>query len=277
MLWGLAALLGCCTQSACRPLDPDDNAQRIAGTALMQRETLPAGPFNLTTFVRIGAPHEPLHIYIEGDGHAWQSRGEPALDPTPRQAMGLKLAARDPAANVVYLARPCQFAGHDSHCDVAYWTGRRYSREVIAAMSGAVSHYAALAPGSAIHLIGYSGGGTLAVLIAAQRGDIASIRTVAGNLDVDEVMRLHAVSPMPLSVNPIDQAYRVATIPQIHFSGSADRVVPAAIAERFARAAGGECVQTRIVVGMGHESRWDERWPALLAQPPRCGKVDFPD
>ena len=238
---------------------------------MLRRQNLHAGPFLLTSFARIGAPREPIDIYIEGDGHAWQSRSAPALDPTPRQAMGLKLAAKDPAANVVYLARPCQFTGHDSNCDAVYWTSKRYSREVIAAMNDAVSHYADLAPGSGLHLIGYSGGGTLAVLIAMLRNDVASIRTVAGNLDVDEVTRLHSVSPMPLSVNPINEAYRVAAIPQIHFSGAADRVVPPSIAQRFARAAGGTCVQTRIIAGVGHESGWDERWPSLLTELPRCG------
>jgi hypothetical protein len=270
LIWGCVALLGCCVQTACR--SPDRDAQRIAGPASLQRQTVHAGLFVLTSFARIGAPREPIDVYIEGDGHAWQSRGAPALDPTPRQAMGLKLAAKDPAANVVYLARPCQFTEPDLHCDVAYWTGKRYSPEVIEAMNEAVSHYAALAPGSALNLIGYSGGGTLVILIAVLRNDVASIRTVAGNLDVDEVTRLHAVSPMPLSVNPINEAYRVAAIPQIHFSGGADRVVPPSIAQRFARAAGGTCVQTRTIAGMGHESRWDERWPLLLTQLPRCGE-----
>jgi pimeloyl-ACP methyl ester carboxylesterase len=254
----------------CRSLEPNDNALRIAGSASLLRERLEAGPFVLTSFVRLRDPRRPIDIYIEGDGHAWRSRSEPALDPTPREAMGLKLAVQDPAANVVYLARPCQFTAPDSHCDVAYWTGKRYSLEVISAMDQAVSHYAALSPGSALHLIGYSGGGTLAILIAARRSDVASIRTVAGNLDVDAVMRLHSVSPMPLSVNPIDEARQVASVPQIHFSGGADRVVPPSIAERFARAAGGTCVQTRIIAGMGHEGPWDERWAALLTQPPHC-------
>jgi hypothetical protein len=272
-MWAWAALLGCCWQMGCGSLDPDDNAQRIAGPALLQRKPLHAGAFVLTSFARIGVPGEPIDIYIEGDGHAWQSRTEPAPNPTPRQAMGLRLAAKDPAANVVYLARHCQFTTRDPHCEMAYWTSKRYSREVIEAMNEAVSHYAALSPGSALHLIGYSGGGTLAVLIAGERNDIASIRTVAGNLDIDEVMRLHTVSPMPLSVNPIDEAYQVAAIPQIHFSGAADRIVPPSIAERFARAVGGACVQTRIIAGMGHESRWDERWPALLAEVPRCNEL----
>jgi Serine hydrolase (FSH1) len=257
--------------SACASRDPGENARRIAGPAHLRRESLQTGAFVLTSFVRFGDAREPLHIYIEGDGYAWRSRTEPSRDPTPRRAMALQLAAKDPAANVVYLARPCQFIEHDSHCDVAYWTGKRYSRDVIASMDEAVSHYAALAPGQALQLIGYSGGGALAVLIAARRGDVESIRTVAGNLDVGEVMRLHGVSPLPLSLNPLSEASRVAAIPQIHFSGSRDRVVPPSIAQRFAQAAGGRCVRTLVIAGADHESGWASRWSSLLELTPRCG------
>jgi pimeloyl-ACP methyl ester carboxylesterase len=256
--------------SACASLDPNANADRIAGPAQLRRETLHTEPFRLTSFVRIGAPREPIHLYIEGDGRAWQSRTTPSSDPTPQHAMGLQLAAKDPAANVVYIARPCQFSAHDPHCEVAYWTGKRFSPEVIAAVNEAVSHYAALAPGQPVHLIGYSGGGTLAVLIAARRQDVASIRTIAGDLDLDAVTRLHGVSPMPQSLNPIREAQHVAAIPQIHFSGADDQVIPPAIAAAFASAVGGACVQTQTIAGIGHAGRWPEIWPAMLAQIPRC-------
>jgi pimeloyl-ACP methyl ester carboxylesterase len=267
----LAVLLGGYALTACAAVDLDERARRIAEPAQLRRESLRTDPFLLTAFVRLGAAQRPIDIYIEGDGHAWISRSEPALDPTPRQAMALQMAARDPAANVVYLARPCQFTAYDPRCEPAYWTGKRYSTEVIAALDQAISHYAAFAPGQGLNLIGYSGGGTLAVLIAARRTDVASIRTVAGNLDVDAVMRLHQVSAMPQSVNPIHEADRVAAIPQIHFSGGADRVVPPSIAERFARAVGGTCVQTQVIAGMPHQGRWADQWPAMLAELPRCG------
>jgi pimeloyl-ACP methyl ester carboxylesterase len=226
--------------------------------------------FLLTTFARIGTPVESIHIYIEGDGYAWRSRTEPALDPTPRHALALQLAAQDPAANVVYLARPCQFTDNDPHCETAYWTGKRYAPEVIAALDQATSHFAALAPGLPLDLIGYSGGGALAVLIAARRHDIGSIRTVAGNLDPDAVMRLHDVSPLTLSVNPMSEAVSVAAIPQIHFSGGHDTVVPPSIAEDFARAEGGACVQLRVIPKMEHEGPWAGIWRTLLLEPVQC-------
>ena len=260
----LGVLAGCA--------DPNLHADAMAQTAHLRRAQVTTDSFVLTSFYRITRPDLPLTVYIEGDGLAWRSRTEPSADPTPHQALGLALAAADPAANVVYLARPCQFTpmAANPRCDKAYWTNKRFADEVVVAMNQAVTHYAVQVPGQHIHLIGYSGGGALAVLIAARRNDVASLRTVAGNLDHAEVNRLHHVSAMPGSLNAIDVAPQVASIAQIHFSGSDDAVVPPLIAQRFVAATGGRCAQTHVVPGMNHESDWAGRWPDLLKIPPLC-------
>lgn len=259
--------------SGCASLDRDAHAESLAGPAGLQRETLSAGDFRLTAFSRITRADKPLRIYIEGDGLAWISRTEPSLDPTPVAATGLALAATDGSANVVYLARPCQFTPmrENPRCHVAYWTGKRFAPEVVDAMNAAVGQLAARVPGQPIELVGYSGGGAIAVLIAARRRDVATLRTVAGNLDVEYVNRLHHVSAMPASRNPIDVAAQVAGIAQIHFSSAQDTVVPPEVARRFAAAAGGRCVKTVVVSGIAHDGDWAQRWHALLAQPPVCG------
>jgi hypothetical protein len=266
----LSAVLCAALPAACMTIDANDHAQRVAHSAGLSGELIHTASFEVMSFSRVREPNAPVHIYIEGDGRAWASRSTPALDPTPRQALGLQLAARDPAANVVYLARPCQFTAGDPLCDVAYWTGKRYAPEVVAAMDSALGQFAARAPGQPLHLIGYSGGGALAILVAAHRGDVASIRTVAGNLDLEEVTRLNGVSPMPQSLDPIHEARNVAHIAQIHFSGGDDRVVPPSIARRFATAAGGSCVRTEVVPGMGHEGAWAAVWPELLLERVDC-------
>ena len=96
-------------------------------------------------------------------------------------------AVAGPAPNVAYLARPCQFMPMDRNpqCAVPYWTGKRYTPEVIASMNDAVDRLVARVPGQPVNLIGYSGGGAVAVLIAARRHDVATLRTVAGNLDAN--------------------------------------------------------------------------------------------
>jgi len=265
-----SALLLCGVLNGC--VTPAIDAEALTGPAHLQRTQVTAGDFILTSFYRLPRPDQPLTIYIEGDGLAWRSRSEPSDDPTPRQMTGLTLAAADPASNVIYLARPCQFTPMEANprCKVEYWTGKRFSEEVVASMDLAVTHFARQAPGQAIHLVGYSGGGALAVLIAARRSDIASLRTVAGNLDHVAVNRLHRVSQMPGSLNPINYAQQVASIPQLHFSGSDDKVVPPAIARDFAAATAGYCVQTRVVPGLAHNSDWATQWPALLAITPVC-------
>jgi pimeloyl-ACP methyl ester carboxylesterase len=255
---------------------PDVHADKIAQSAGLQRDEVDTGDFVLTAFYRITRPDLPSTIYIEGDGLAWRTRYQPSYDPTPHQALGLALAAADTAPNVVYLARPCQFTpmAASPRCSVEYWTGKRYAEEVIVAMNRAISHYAALTPGQRINLVGYSGGGAVAVLVAARRDDVASLRTVGGNLDHVAVNRLHGVSAMPDSLNAIDVAQRIAAIPQIHFSGADDTVVPAAIAQSFVAAVGSACAQMRVVPGMSHESDWNRLWPGLLGIVPRCSAKD---
>ncbi|TKC88066.1 alpha/beta hydrolase [Trinickia terrae] len=268
----LLVLLLAGSLAGCAALDPDAHADALAQPAHLQRETVDTGRFVLTAFSHISQPGKPLRVYIEGDGLAWLSRTEPSLDPTPRQAAGLALAAQDPAPNVVYLARPCQFTpmAMNPRCGIPYWTGKRFAPDVIASMNDAVNHFAALTPGQPVELVGYSGGGAVAVLIAARRTDVASIRTVAGNLDDEFVNRLHGVSPMPESENAIDFASRVAAIPQIHFSGADDETVPPSVAQRFIEAAGKQCARALTVPGMSHDGDWSRRWPALLSVAPAC-------
>ncbi|WP_218179701.1 alpha/beta hydrolase family protein [Pseudomonas gingeri] len=272
VLMMLALILGGCTAPG-QQGDPSRHADQLAQPAHLQRELIKTDGFLLTGFYRITRPDLPVNLYIEGDGRAWQTSSQPSSDPTPYKALGLALAASDPAANVVYLARPCQFtpAIDNPHCDVRYWTDKRFAEEVVVAMNQAVSHY--VVEGQQVNLVGYSGGGAVAVLIAARRHDVASIRTVAGNLDHAEVNRLHRVTPMPGSLNAIDVARQVASIPQIHFSGADDSVVPPSIAQRFVEASGARCVTRYVVPGMTHESEWAQRWPELLARTPVCSQV----
>ena len=258
--------------SGCASLDRSAYAETLAQPAGLQREILVSSGFHLTAFLRITRPDQPLRIYIEGDGLAWISRMEPSLDPTPVAATGLTLATVDPLANVAYLARPCQYTPmkDNPRCQAVYWTGKRFAPEVIDAMDAAVGELAARVPGQAVELVGFSGGGAVAVLVAARRHDIAMLRTVAGNLDVEYVNQLHQVSPMPASLNPIDFARQVAGIAQIHFSSAQDAVVPPKAAHRFAAAVGSSCVRTLVVNGISHDGEWALRWRDLLAQMPDC-------
>lgn len=231
-----------------------------------------ADGFHLATWGRAVSPSVDLVIYIEGDGFAWISRQHIASDPTPVTPVALQLAALD-TAPTVYLARPCQFTAAlspDACRDERWWTGARFSETVIGAFDQAISTLKARSSAQRIHLVGYSGGGAIAVLVAARRNDIVSLRTVAGNLNHAELHAHHKVSQIPDSLNPIDYAAQISHIPQLHFIGLSDTVIPPDLAQNFLnRLDEGNCAHV-IKVQATHNAGWEEQWPRLLNTPFPC-------
>jgi pimeloyl-ACP methyl ester carboxylesterase len=249
------------------------DADAIATAARMTKTPIRTQTFTLMSHVRFGRQGDPLTVYIEGDGRAWTTRTQLSLNPTPDNPIALRLAAIDTAGNVAYLARPCQYVdlGKEKRCDDAYWSSKRFAPEVIAATEQAIDKLKSDAGAREIHLVGYSGGAAVAALVAARRTDVASLRTVAGNLDHVALHNHHRVSQIPASLNPIDIAGKLARLPQIHYSGGRDQVVPGFIASRFAdRVNGGGCVKVVPVMNASHEDGWVERWPSALRESPAC-------
>jgi len=260
----IALLAGCATVNTGYRV-----ADTIASEHHFTREYVDTGLSRLTTlynFTRAGAP---LTIYIEGDGSAWRSRHMLSDDPTPRHPLVLSLAAIDPSRNVAYLARPGQLTASGAvDCDPAYWSERRFSQEVVSALNAAIDHLKAMSQSKEIHMIGYSGGAALAVILAAKRNDVVSIRTVAGHLDTRAFCEYHHVSPLDGSLDPIDYAVSVKHIPQRHFIGSKDIVVPAFIAQSFVEREGDKkSDRITVVDGVSHTNGWQEQWQELLAIP----------
>jgi predicted esterase len=234
--------------------------------------------FLLTAYSKILEPGKELHVYIEGDGYAWVTRNRVSGDPTPRCPVALELAAQDPAPNVVYLARPCQYTPMEMNaaCEEAYWTDKRFSEEVVSSMNQAIDKFVKDTQSLEVHSIGYSGGGAVAVLVAARRQDIKSLRTVAGNLDPNGLNEYHEVSPLDnASLDPMEAAGKLGSIPQYHFIGTDDSVVPGFIAEHFVeRSKNPGCARIVKVNNAGHANGWTETWPRLLALPLDCSATD---
>ncbi len=275
LLAGLAPLLAL---SACNMgvLEMRDQvASRVARPAFMVERTIPANQFRLDAWERMNVRHEPATIYIEGDGVAWVSRQTPSLDPTPKNPVALHLAAMDKSDNVGWLARPCQYKGWNGQgpCPMMYWTDARTAPEVISAYHAALDNIRAMYDIEGFHLVGYSGGAAVAALLAAQRTDILSLRTVAGNLDYGTFTTLHDVSPLSKSLDPVSVAPQLARLPQHHFIGGHDDVVPPAIYQAWARASGpSPCVAYTLIEENEHTAGWVEKWPELLKIPMSCEK-----
>lgn len=247
----------------------NETADRLAQANGFQKSFIKTKIFTLTTYYRCTKPGDPLNVYIEGDGSAWLSRTWLSDDPTPKTPLVLELAGVDPAANVAYLARPGQYTASDSsRGNPVYWSDKRFSNEVVEALSEAIDTLCTEARSNKINLIGYSGGAALTVLLAAGRNDVLTLRTVAGNLDPEAVNSYHGVSPLNGSLNPMDVAEKIKDLPQRHFAGSQDSVVPPFIAQSFMKHSGNQDAgKITIVEGASHAGGWRERWKSLLAIP----------
>lgn len=253
-----------------------ETAKRIANPSFMLHRQIPADPFLITAYERVHERGKAATVYIEGDGVAWISKSTPSLNPTPRNPVSLHLASHDSSRNVIYIARPCQYSGtlSGAACDREYWTSDRFSPEVIHSMNVALNNIKGKYDIPEFNLVGFSGGGAVAALLTAERGDVASLRTVAGNLDHVLLNGMHEVSQMPHSLNPVDIAAKTADIPQHHFIGEWDEVVTPAIFDSFRAAAGSSsCIRSSMVKRVDHEDGWVNVWPELLAAPLDCNKT----
>ncbi len=257
------ALSGCSTSYRVADLsDAQSEARALGFTA----ESIKAGKFQLALFSREPRmPSDALTIYIEGDGAAWPTPYHPPRDPTPRRPVALTLALADPGATVVYLGRPCQFLDAESlaQCDRAYWVERRFAPEVVAAYDDALDQLRRRYGARQLSLVGYSGGGVIAALLASHRSDIDTLVTVAAPLELESWITLHGATPLTGSLDPAHALPLRVGFRSVHFAGEHDTNVPVAIVADYAGQVGGVVVE---VPGFDHECCWARDWPKLLGR-----------
>nr|MBF0223342.1 dienelactone hydrolase family protein [Desulfobulbaceae bacterium] len=243
-----------------------NHADNIARQNYLSKKIVRTNLFSLVTYSKFNDTGQSVHVYIEGDGHAFTANKYPSSDPTPHDPVALRLAALDPQPNVLYIARPYQYLGEQSDAEQKYWTSHRFSQDVVDAVDQAIDLYKEPVHSSRIKLFGFSGGGAIATLLSAQRGDVDFLVTIAGNLDHRMHSEIHKVDRLKGSLDPIDHVARLIGVEQIHLVGENDRIVPKEIAEYFcqmSRDAGGRC-QVIKVRGVSHANGWAKLWPRLL-------------
>ena len=203
------------------------------------------------------AAGEVLTVVIAGDGAAHDRHGRPTDDPTPRREVGLDLARAWPAGPVAWLGRLCQFeARRDPACRTEDWTTGRFSAEAVASADAAVDRLKAEVGARRVRLVGWSGGGTLAALVAARRHDVVSLTTLAAPLNLRAWTTRLGLTPLTGSLDPGDLA-PLPTLPQVHLYGDFDTLVsPVA-----ARVAG-----RRLAGPAGAVETWPERHACCWAR-----------
>lgn len=248
---------------------PLGQLQQLAGEHGRQVDSLTIAPFVLTYSAPTTWPGQRLRVYLEGDGHAWATRSQPSLDPSPRHLLVAALAFADPQPSL-YLARPCQYR-QTTACHTALWTNRRYADEVVNSLDRALNQFKTRYGNLEFELIGYSGGATLALLLAARRSDVTQVQTLAGNLSPRRWVELKKLSPLEGSLEPLEQRERLRLTPQRHLLGDADQVIPVELLKHYRQALEpAACLESALLPGVEHAAGWAEVWASWQARPLSC-------
>ncbi len=276
----LTALLGSMVLPvACTPWDTEYleiAGERIARPAFLTERRLSANGMDFQLWERMHKRGEPANVYIEGDGVSTYLNRNLSEDPTPTNPVALHLASHDNATNLGYISRPCQFreSQDEKACPSKFWGTRRFSPEVIAAYDEALTEMKNRYGITEFNLIGYDGGANIAAALAAGRKDVASLRTVAGNLVPLVAYQKTGQVLDNDSILANDIATALAGVPQHHFIGAGDQDIPPSIYHSFRQSMGpSECVHYTLVQDADHGRGWVDKWPGLLKATLSCPKA----
>ena len=220
----LLSIIALCSIASCAGpayLQINQKAEQLGFTRSTQSST----EFEHVVYVpKRNTVGDSVHVYIEGDGVAWRWRYFIRPDPTPRRALMLNLMGRD-KGNAVYVGRPCYFGTVvDDRCHSDYWTFSRFSEKVVSSMAEVIAKQTARY--NKVVLIGHSGGGALAMLVAEKLPGVVAVVTVAGNRDTEAWIAHHNYTPLRGSLNPAKRPPLNASVKQLHLVGSEDKVIP---------------------------------------------------
>ncbi|WP_188420376.1 alpha/beta hydrolase [Oxalicibacterium solurbis] len=252
----VAALAACALTPAERTATLLDEGGALGFSAVRYGSTPPL--VGMLRMQKKPVASDELWVVIEGDGRAWLSMRQPSSDPTPLDAVGWRLAKELTVVPVLYLARPCQFLSADElqDCSVDDWTDARFAEKWVTRTNAAIDDAKRASGASHIVLAGYSGGGVMAALVAAWRDDVSTLLTVASPLDHAAWTRLHGVSPLAASLNPVLVRERLFRLPQVHLAGAEDKVVPLSLLQDFLRAYPANApAELLILPGIDHRMR----------------------
>ncbi len=244
-------------------LSPAERIDQLAQHSGLTRQLVTGERFSHVVYNNhFSGAVQRLHVYIEGDGRAWRSRYQLADDPTTGDPLMLRLLLRD-TAPALYLGRPCYSGLSETPpCNPYYWSRGRYSEEVVSSMAAALQRLRQQFAARELVLIGHSGGGTLAMLLAGRIAEVRGVITLAANLDIEKWTAQHHYSPLTGSLNPAKQPPLDADITQLHLFGAEDNT----IAFKPVRRVVGQQPNAfwQLIKGCGHRDCWETMWPAPL-------------
>ncbi|MDO9240183.1 MAG: hypothetical protein Q7U30_09215, partial [Methylicorpusculum sp.] len=174
----------------------------------------------------------------------------------------LQLMAMDNAPSIL-LGRPCYYGLNQSqNCSPYFWTSHRYAQPLVDSLVEVLHNWLKGKRVQRLVLIGFSGGGALAALMASNIPTVKTLITLSANLDTAAWTKHHGYSELSQSLNPAQQARLPDTISQIHFAAEKDTNVPPAIVRSYADRQ--PSARFRSIKNYDHTCCWTDQWPELL-------------
>lgn len=266
----LLNLGGCATHPSIRPYIQKDliSYERVTGDPF---EHLVIYPTSTNDHDQQNTLEAPLYIYIDGDGNLLNGQAI-SQDPTPVRPLALELMLKGPTP-ALYLGRPCHFI-QNPHCSLEFWTVSRYSESVVNSLVVVITQLNR--ENRSITLVGYSGGGSLAVLAAARLPSVTKVITLGANLDTDAWASQHQSShALSNSLNPAElmkQGSKQLTFRGWHFIGLQDEIVPKATLKPLQAEA--QPSQKWCNVDGGHTEIWPAVWPHIWQELNKADEKD---
>ena len=251
-------LTGCAARRAFDPyheLDPAYRVVTVQGTQFAHAVVVPGDQKSAPT----------LWVFLEGDGQPWIDGGRRiARDPSPKIPMAFDLftASSVPRA---YLGRACYFShAKDVGCNPSLWTSARYGKAAVASVVSALEKLVRENSTRSVILVGYSGGGTVAYLVAPRIPAVSAVVTISGNLDIDAWTREHHFVPLSESDNPATLSALDRRITQIAIVGGRDVNVPRSSLREFLNRQ--QPQEVWIYDDHDHACCWRRDWPSILTR-----------
>jgi pimeloyl-ACP methyl ester carboxylesterase len=221
-------------------------------------------------------------VVLEGDGQAFTPHGRPSPNPTPRNAVGLELAAAASATHpTLYSARPGQW-GTAAAFTPADWTARRFSTALVNAQVQVIAAEMDTFSAPPV-LVGYSGGAAIARAVAqAYPSQVAGLISVAGNVLPDATNAKHGFAPFANLHPALGAPMRFpAGVPVLLVQGRGDKIIPTLTPSEIPP---GPCValltldatHAKLKNGQPWASAWPKIWAAFEQVRQRCYAAKVP-
>ena len=224
---------------------------------------------------RLEAVDDYFWVFLEGDGKPWAMRHIVAKNPTSQHKLALQLMLATPA-EAVYINRPCYGLTDMSHCHPKWWTSHRYHHDIAKAINGALEQILLHTTGpladpthqphqnsmlQKVIIVGHSGGGNLAMQVAAMRQDVAAVITLSANLDHARWTAYHGYSPLHGSTNIANTEPLPANIIHRHYVGTNDNNINMPMVSPIQQTD----PHAQIVLLNSDHHGWLKFWPEIMA------------